>query len=82
MLVGIPIGLWTFAFVCDLIHAFGSTALWSTVARDLGLGGIGRVDAFSNWLVPVAPERVFERGLSPTIRQITFDATDVTSSSW
>jgi hypothetical protein len=32
ILVAIPIGLWTFAFVCDLIHAFGGKPLWAAVA--------------------------------------------------
>jgi len=32
--------LWTFAFVCDLTHAFGSTALWSTVALYCVAGGV------------------------------------------
>jgi uncharacterized membrane protein len=40
ILVGIPIGLWTFAFVCDLIHAFGGAALWSTVALYCVAGGV------------------------------------------
>jgi uncharacterized membrane protein len=40
MLVGVPTGLWTFAFVCDLTHAFGSTALWSTVALYCVAGGV------------------------------------------
>jgi len=40
ILVAIPIGLWTFAFVCDLIHAFGGTALWGTVALYCVAGGV------------------------------------------
>lgn len=33
MLVPIPIGLWIFSLVCDLIHAGGNTnPAWSTVA--------------------------------------------------
>ena len=40
ILVSIPIGLWTFAFVCDLIHAFGGTGLWGTVALYCVAGGV------------------------------------------
>jgi uncharacterized membrane protein len=55
ILVSIPIGLWTFAFVCDLIHAFGGTGLWSTVALYCVASGVlgrscrnaGLIDYFS-----------------------------------
>ena len=41
MLVPIPIGLWIFSFVCDLIFVFGSGApVWSTVALYTMAGGI------------------------------------------
>jgi uncharacterized membrane protein len=41
MLVPIPIGLWVFSLVCDLIQAAGSTnAAWSTVALYTMGGGI------------------------------------------
>ena len=41
MLVPIPIGLWIFSLVCDLIHAGGSTnPAWSTVALYTMGGGI------------------------------------------
>jgi len=41
MLVPIPIGLWLFSLVCDLIHAGGSTnPAWSTVALYTMGGGI------------------------------------------
>ena len=40
ILVSIPFGLWTFAFVCDLIHAFGGTGLWGTVALYCVAGGV------------------------------------------
>ena len=41
MLVPIPIGLWVFSLVCDLIHAGGSTnPAWSTVALYTMGGGI------------------------------------------
>ena len=41
MLVPIPIGLWIFSLVCDLIHAGGSTnAAWTTVALYTMGGGI------------------------------------------
>jgi uncharacterized membrane protein len=46
ILVSIPIGLWTFAFVCDLIHVFGGTTLWSTVSLYCVAGGsVGAVVA-------------------------------------
>jgi uncharacterized membrane protein len=46
ILVSIPIGLWTFAFVCDLIHAFGGSTLWSTVSLYCVAGGsVGAVVA-------------------------------------
>lgn len=41
MLVTIPIGLWIFSLVCDLIHAGGSAnAAWTTVALYSMGGGI------------------------------------------
>jgi uncharacterized membrane protein len=41
MLVPIPIGLWIFSFVCDLVFVFGSGApVWSTVALYTMAGGI------------------------------------------
>src|SRR2546421_11022920 len=41
MLVPIPIGLWIFSFVCDLVHAGGSSnPAWSTVALYTMGGGI------------------------------------------
>jgi uncharacterized membrane protein len=41
MLVSIPIGLWVFSFVCDLLFRFGSGAsLWSTVAFYTLIGGV------------------------------------------
>jgi len=41
MLVPIPIGLWIFSLVCDLIHAGGSTnPAWTTVALYTMGGGI------------------------------------------
>lgn len=41
MLVPIPIGLWIFSLVCDLIHAGGSAnAAWTTVALYTMGGGI------------------------------------------
>jgi uncharacterized membrane protein len=41
MLVPIPIGLWVFSLVCDLIHAGGSTnPAWTTVALYTMGGGI------------------------------------------
>ncbi|HWI37233.1 MAG TPA: DUF2231 domain-containing protein [Burkholderiales bacterium] len=41
MLVPIPIGLWIFSLVCDLVHAGGSSnAAWTTVALYAMGGGI------------------------------------------
>src|SRR4051812_25826933 len=43
MLVPIPIGLWIFSLVCDLVHAGGSAnAAWPTVALyTMGAGIVG-----------------------------------------
>ena len=64
MLVPIPIGLWIFSLVCDLIHAGGSTnPAWTTVALYTMGGGIvgallaalpGLIDLLS---LPPAPRR-------------------------
>jgi uncharacterized membrane protein len=41
MLVPIPIGLWIFSFVCDLVHAGGAAGeAWTTVALYTMAGGI------------------------------------------
>ena len=41
MLVPIPIGLWVFSLVCDLVHAGGSAnSAWPTVALYTMAGGI------------------------------------------
>ena len=41
MLVPLPIGLWVFSFICDLVYTFGSGApAWSTVALYTMAGGI------------------------------------------
>src|SRR5688572_22373094 len=41
MLVTIPIGLWTFALVCDLCHRFGVRgAMWNIVAVYCTAGGV------------------------------------------
>jgi uncharacterized membrane protein len=47
MLVPIPIGLWVFSLICDLIHAGGSTnPAWTTVAfYTMGAGIIGALAA-------------------------------------
>jgi uncharacterized membrane protein len=64
MLVPIPIGLWIFSLVCDLIHAGGSTnPAWTTVALYTMGGGVagallaalpGLIDLLS---LPPAPRR-------------------------
>ena len=41
MLVAVPIGLWVFSLVCDLIHVFGGTSPnWPIVAYYTLIGGI------------------------------------------
>src|ERR1044071_7348688 len=40
MLVTIPIGLWVFSLVCDLIFMSGKAGPWSTVALYTMVGGI------------------------------------------
>lgn len=40
MLVAFPIGLWVFAFVCDVIHALSGNTVWLTVATYCIGGGI------------------------------------------
>jgi uncharacterized membrane protein len=56
MLVGIPIGLWVFALVCDVVHAASGNGVWQTVATYCIAGGIvgavlaavpGLIDYFS-----------------------------------
>src|ERR1700748_1738384 len=56
MLVAIPIGLWVFALVCDVVAAAGATGEWRTVALYCVVGGIvgaviaavpGLIDYFS-----------------------------------
>jgi uncharacterized membrane protein len=56
VLVAVPIGLWVFALVCDIVAAAGTTGAWSTVALYSVAGGIvgaviaavpGLVDYFS-----------------------------------
>jgi len=56
MLVGLPIGLWVFALVCDVVHVVSGSAVWQTVATFLVAGGIvgallaavpGLIDYFS-----------------------------------
>lgn len=40
MLVPIPIGLWLFSLVCDLVHRFGGGPNWEIVAWYTMIGGI------------------------------------------
>ena len=56
MLVGVPIGLWIFALVCDVVHVASGNAVWQTVATYCVAGGIvgailaavpGLIDYFS-----------------------------------
>ena len=64
MIVPLPIGLWVFSFVCDLIYAFGAHApAWKTVALYTMVGGLigalvaaipGLIDLLS---LPAEPRR-------------------------
>ena len=56
MLVALPIGLWVFALVCDVVRAAGGPASWGTVSMYCVAGGIvgallaaipGLIDYFS-----------------------------------
>ena len=56
MLVALPIGLWVFALVCDIVASVGGNSAWSTVALYCVAGGIvgavvaavpGLIDYFS-----------------------------------
>ena len=56
MLVALPIGLWIFALVCDVVRAAGGSATWATVAMYCTAAGIvgalsaavpGLIDYFS-----------------------------------
>jgi|SRR5690242_15166605 len=41
MIIPLPIGLWVFSFICDLIFVFGSGApVWKTVALYTMVGGV------------------------------------------
>ena len=64
MLVTIPIGLWIFSLVCDLIHVFGSTSPnWEIVAWYSMIGGI--VGA----LAAAIPGFIDLLSLPPTVRR-------------
>jgi len=64
MLVPIPIGLWLFSFVCDLVFTFGSgDIVWKTIALYAMIGGLagalaaavpGLIDLLS---LPESPRR-------------------------
>ncbi|MGA8763102.1 MAG: DUF2231 domain-containing protein [Candidatus Sulfotelmatobacter sp.] len=40
MLVGLPIGLWVFSLICDVVRLSGGAQVWSTVAEYSIAGGI------------------------------------------
>jgi uncharacterized membrane protein len=40
ILVAIPIGLWIFSLVCDIVHALGGRPVWSDVAFYTMAGGL------------------------------------------
>lgn len=65
MLVAIPIGLWIFSLVCDLVYVFGDgNENWSTVALYTLIGGIvgalmAAVPGFIDMLsLPDHPKRI------------------------
>jgi uncharacterized membrane protein len=65
MLVPIPIGLWLFSLLCDLVHRFGATSPnWETVAWYTMIGGI--VGA----LVAALPGLVDLLSLPPHVKRI------------
>jgi len=56
MVVGVPIGLWVFALVCDVVHALNGNGVWQSVGTYCIAGGIvgailaavpGLIDYFS-----------------------------------
>jgi uncharacterized membrane protein len=40
ILVGLPIGLWVFALVCDVVHVVSGSGIWQSVATFCVAGGI------------------------------------------
>ncbi len=65
MLVPIPIGLWLFSLVCDLVHRFGGTSPnWEIVAYYTMIGGI--VGA----LVAAVPGLIDLVSLPPGVKRI------------
>lgn len=76
MLVPIPIGLWLFSLICDLVYRFGGgSELWATMAHYTMIGGIigalvaavpGFIDVFS---LPASVKRIgfAHMGLNLTI---------------
>lgn len=65
MIVPIPIGLWLFSLVCDLVHAFGGASPnWETVAWFTMIGGI--IGA----LIAAVPGFIDVISLPPGIRRI------------
>lgn len=67
MLVPIPIGLWIFSLVCDLVHRFGGTSPnWEIVAFYSMVGGI--VGA----LIAALPGFVDVFSLPPSVKRIGF----------
>ncbi len=65
MIVPIPIGLWLFSLVCDLVHVFGGTSPnWEVVALYTMIGGI--VGA----LIAAVPGFIDVLSLPPSVRRI------------
>ena len=64
MLVGIPIGLWVFAVVADVVHMVRGGPAWKEVARYCIGGGIVAPSwpPFRDWLIsPRSPQGKFGR---------------------
>ena len=77
MLVPIPIGLWIFSLVCDLIHAGGSgKAAWATVALYTMGGGI--VGA----LLAALPGLIDLLSLHPGPRKTAIAHMTISAASW
>jgi uncharacterized membrane protein len=65
MLVAIPIGLWVFSLVCDLVHLMGATSPnWQIVALYTMIGGIAGA------LIAAVPGFIDMMSLPPGLKRI------------
>src|SRR5437660_9912619 len=67
ILVVVPVGLWVFSFVCDLVSLVSSSPVWSTVAlytMGAGIAGalMARVPGFVD-LLAMSPSRARSLGI-------------------